>query len=152
MFSDFDFGFSARLLAAETARIHQPAYLYHFTYVGKGPLATLGAFHSEELMFLSQRYWTSWVKTPNDARVSDALIGSWIQFIRTGDPNTASLPPWPVYDPQQDLAQILGTTVTTAPDPHAIRFSPFQQYLDGRLERLPNHAAFPHPTPAPSPQ
>jgi carboxylesterase type B len=51
MFSDFDFGYSARLLAAETARIDQPAYLYHFTYAGQGPFAALGAFHAEELMF-----------------------------------------------------------------------------------------------------
>ena len=153
MYSDFDFGSTARLLAAETARIHQPAYLYHFTYAGQGPFAALGAFHAEELMFLSQHYWTSWVKAKDDARVSDALIGYWIHFIQTGNPNTAGLPRWPLYDPQQDLAQILGRTVTTAPDPRAARFVPFQQYLDGRLELLPNHgAAFPHPTPPPSPQ
>jgi para-nitrobenzyl esterase len=153
MFSDFDFGFSARLLAAETARIHQPAYLYHFTYTGQGPFATLGAFHAEELMFLSQHYWTSWIKTPDDARVSNALIDYWIHFIQTGNPNTAGLPRWPAYDPRQDLAQILGRTVTTAPDPRAAQFSPFQKYLDNRLERLPNHgSAIPNPTPAPSPQ
>jgi len=150
MFSDFDFGFSARLLAAETARIHQPAYLYHFIYAGQGPFAALGAFHSEELMFLSQRYWTSWVKTSDDARVSNALICYWIHFIQTGNPNTADLPAWPTYNPHQDLVQILGPTVTTTPDPRATRFSPFQQYLDGRLERLPNHgAAVPNPAPAP---
>jgi len=141
MFSDFDFGFSARLLAAETARIYQPAYLYHFTYTGQGPFVALGAFHAEELMFLSQHYWTSWIKTPDDVRVSNALIGYWIHFIRTGNPNTAGLPQWPSYDPHQDLAQILGLTVTTAPDPRAARFSPFQQYLDSRLEGLPNHGA-----------
>ena len=152
MYSDFDFGFSARLLAAETARIHQPAYLYHFTYTGQGPFATLGAFHAEDLMFLSQHYWTSWVKTPDDARVSEALIGYWIHFIQTGNPNAAGLPKWPTYDPHQDLAQILGSTITTTPDPRAARFSPFQQYLDNRLERLPNHgAAVANPTSAPSP-
>ena len=141
MFSDFDFGFSARLLAAETARIQQPAYLYHFTYAGRGPFAALGAFHAEELMFLSQRYWTSWVKTPDDARVSNALIGYWVHFIQTGNPNTAGLPRWPTYEPHQDLAKILGRSVTTAPDPRAARFPPFQQYLDVRLEHLPNHGA-----------
>ena len=143
MFSDFDFGFSARLLAAETARIHQPIYLYHFTYAGQGPFAPLGAFHAEELMFLSQHYWKSWVKSPDDARVSEALIHYWASFIRTGDPNTPGLPAWPAYTPQQDLAQILGRTITTAPDPRANRFAPFQQYLDGRLARLPNHGAAP---------
>jgi para-nitrobenzyl esterase len=150
MFSDFDFGFSARLLVAETARIHQPAYLYHFTYTGQGPFPELGAFHAEELMFLSQHYWTSWVKTPDDALVSDALIGYWIHFIQTGDPNTAALPAWPKYTPQQDLTQILGRAVTTAPDPRSAKFYPFQQDLDDRLQKLPNHgAASSNPEPAP---
>jgi para-nitrobenzyl esterase len=141
MFSDFDFGFSARLLALETARIHQPVYLYHFTYAGQGPFAALGAFHAEELMFLSQHYWTSWVKSPDDARVSDALIGYWVQFIQTGNPNRSGLPSWPAYNPQQELTQILGRNVTTACDPRSEKFRPFQQYLDSRLERLPNHGA-----------
>jgi para-nitrobenzyl esterase len=145
MYSDFDFGFSAHLLAAETARIHQPSYLYHFTYAGHGPFAALGAFHAEELMFLSQHYWTSWVKTPDDQRVSNALIGYWIHFIQTGNPNTPGLPAWPTFNPQQDLTQILGATITTAPDPHATRFAPFQQYLGNRLNKLPNHGAAPTP-------
>jgi para-nitrobenzyl esterase len=150
MYSDFDFGFSARLLAAETARIHQPAYLYHFTYAGQGPFAALGAFHAEELMFLSQHYWTSWVTTPDDARVSNALIGYWVHFIQTGNPNAPGLPTWPAFNAQQDLTQIIGRTVTTAADPRSAKFSPFQQYLDDGLQKLPNHgAAGPAPEPAP---
>jgi para-nitrobenzyl esterase len=149
MFSDFDFGFCARLLTEETARIRQPAYLYHFTYAGQGPFAALGAFHAEELMFLSQHYWTSWVRTPDDARVSDALIGYWVRFIQTGNPNRAGLPAWPAYTSQQDLAQILGRKVTTERDPRSEKFAPFQRYLDSRLERLPNHgAASADPTPS----
>jgi para-nitrobenzyl esterase len=146
MYSDFDFGFSARLLAAETARIHQPSFLYHFTYAGQGTFAALGAFHAEELMFLSQRYWTSWIKTPDDARVSNALIGYWVHFIQTGDPNVSGLPVWPGYNPRQDLTQILGKTITTAPDLRSQRFAPFQQYLDNRLNSLPNHGAASSPT------
>jgi para-nitrobenzyl esterase len=141
MFSDFDFGFSMRLLAAETARIHQPAYLYHFTYVGQGPFAPLGTFHAEELMFLSQHFWKSWIKIPDDARVSERLIGYWVNFIRAGDPNGAGLPAWPVYSPHNDLAQILGSTVSTARVPRSQKFLPFQQYLDSRLDKLPNRGA-----------
>lgn len=141
MFSDFDFSFSGRLLASETARIHQPAYLYHFDYIGPPPFNTLGAFHAEELMFLSEHYWTSWKHTPADDRLSNALIGYWIHFIKTGDPNGAGLPAWPRFTPQQNLTQILDRTITTAPDPRFQRFQPFQQYLDSRLARLPNHGA-----------
>jgi para-nitrobenzyl esterase len=141
MFSDFDFGYSARLLATETARIHQPAYLYHFTYVGQGPFAALGAFHAEELMFLSQHDWSSWVRTPDDAHVSAALLGYWVRFIQTGNPNRPGLPAWPAYTPQFDLTQILGSTVTTERDPRSEQFAPFQEYLDSRLARLPSQGA-----------
>ena len=146
MYSDFDFGFSARLLAAETARIHQPVYLYHFTYTGQGPFAALGAFHAEELMFLSQHYWTTWIKTPDDARVSNALIGYWVHFIQTGNPNVPGLPHWPTFNPGQNQTQILGRTITTSPDPRSQNFVPFQQYLDNRLNSLPNHGATSSPT------
>ena len=79
MYSDYDFGFSARLMASEVARAQQRAYLYHFTYVGQGVFAPLGAFHSEELMFLSRRFWTSWVHVPwKDAiRMSAAIVALW---------------------------------------------------------------------------
>ena len=67
MDTDFDFGFGARLLASEMAGVQQRAYLYHFTYVGQGVFAPLGAFHSEESMFLSGKFWTSWIHAPEDA-------------------------------------------------------------------------------------
>lgn len=74
MDTDFDFGFGARLLAEESARNGQHVFLYHFTYTGKQEFATLGAFHSEESMFLSKRYWTSWISTPGDEQLSNAII------------------------------------------------------------------------------
>ena len=61
MDTDFDFGFGAWLLANDIARGGQKAFLYHFTYIGTGEFAALGAFHSEDLMFLSRKYWTSWI-------------------------------------------------------------------------------------------
>jgi para-nitrobenzyl esterase len=90
---------------------------------------------------LSQHYWKSWVKSPDDAQISDALIGYWVRFMQTGNPNTPALPAWPAYSPQQDLVQMLGREVTTARDPRSEKFAPFQQYLDSRLERLPHHGA-----------
>jgi para-nitrobenzyl esterase len=77
MDTDFDFGFGAWLLAKDTAQVGRNAFLYHFTYVGNGAFAGLGAFHSEENMFLSQRYWTSWVADPNDAILSRILTSYW---------------------------------------------------------------------------
>jgi para-nitrobenzyl esterase len=136
MYSDYDFGFSARLMASEVARAQQRAYLYHFTYVGQGVFAPLGAFHSEELMFLSQRFWTSWVHVPEDARMSAAIIAYWTSFVKTGNPNTRGLPEWPAYVPDKDLCQSLGKTIEAGPVPRSSRFPVFQKKLDEQLKGL----------------
>jgi para-nitrobenzyl esterase len=136
MFSDFDFGFGARLLASDTARIGQSAFLYHFTYVGAGPFAALGAFHSEENMFLSKKYWTTWVSRPYDKILSDAIIGYWVQFVKTGNPNGDHLPMWPAYGPQTDRCQELGSRIDAERVPRAGRFAIFQQVLTSRLQNV----------------
>jgi para-nitrobenzyl esterase len=136
MFTDFDFGFGARLLAIDTARIGQPAYLYHFTYVGAGKFAALGAFHSEECMFLSKKYWTTWIHRPYDKVLSNAIIGYWVQFVKTGNPNGDDLPAWPAYHPQTDQCQELGRRIGPERVPRAQRFEIFQQVLTSRLQKV----------------
>jgi para-nitrobenzyl esterase len=138
MYSDYDFGFGARLLAQESTRIGQPVFLYHFTYTGQGLFASLGAFHSEENMFLSKKYWTTWIRTPDDDPLSNAIIAYWTNFVKTGDPNSPALPAWPAYDPKQDLCQRLGRTIAPEPVPRSADFWIFQKYLDGRLANLHN--------------
>ena len=134
MDTDFDFGFGARLLAGEMAGVQQRAYLYHFTYVGSREFAPLGAFHSEESMFLSQKFWTSWIHTPDDERLSAAIIGYWVSFVKTGNPNTRGLPVWPAYVPEKDLCQVLGKTIETTKVPRSDRFPVFQKRLNERLK------------------
>jgi para-nitrobenzyl esterase len=133
MDTDFDFGFGARLLASEMAGVRQRAFLYHFTYVGQGEFAALGAFHSEESMFVSGKFWTSWIASPEDARVSAAILGYWVNFVRTGNPNGRGLPEWPAYVPEKDVCQELGKTIETAPVPRSDRFQVFQKRLNERL-------------------
>jgi para-nitrobenzyl esterase len=136
MNTDYDFGFSARLMAGEMARIQQRAYLYHFTYVGPGVFAPLGAFHSEELMFLSGRFWTSWVHVPEDSRLSAAIVEYWVSFVKKGNPSTRGLPEWPAYVPEKDFCQSLGKTIETVPVPRSNRFAVFQKKLDEQLKGL----------------
>ncbi len=136
MFTDYDFAFGAYLLAKENAHAGHPAYLYNFTYVGAGPFAELGAFHSEENMFLSQRYWTSWVSQPSDRAMSDAILGYWANFIRTGSPNGSGLPHWPRYTAAAPLCERLGRHIHPEPVPQVEHYPVFQQFLDARLQQL----------------
>jgi para-nitrobenzyl esterase len=133
MFSDYDFAFSAWLLAKETAQTGRSAYLYRFTYIGSGPFASLGAFHSEELMFLSGRYWTSWKPKPEDARLSRTMIRYWARFIKTGNPNGAGLPAWPTFG-SGGLCQELGQRIGPEAVPRVERFGIFQRFLASRLK------------------
>ena len=108
MDTDYEFGFGAWLLARETQAIGQTVFLYRFTYVGSGEFASLGAFHSEESILLSKRYWTSWVSSPDDEPMSERIIGYWTQFAKTSRPDSPGLPPWPAYESNTDQYQELG--------------------------------------------
>ncbi|HEX4309802.1 MAG TPA: carboxylesterase family protein [Acidobacteriaceae bacterium] len=134
MFSDYDFAFGAWLLARDMSPIGKDAWLYRFTYVGRGPFAELGAFHSEELMFLSRHYWTSWVPQPEDAALSQAIIGYWTRFVKTGNPNGSGLSAWPAFR-QGGEAQELGRRIAPEAVPRQAGFELFQQYLDARLKK-----------------
>lgn len=137
MFSDYDFAFSAWLLAKDTALAARNAYLYRFTYVGAPPFAQLGAFHSEELMFLSKHYWTSWVPQPDDAAVSRTMVGYWGQFVKTGNPNGAGLPAWQVFGSSENNCQELGQRVASERVPRVKQMAVFYEYLRTRLKNLP---------------
>jgi para-nitrobenzyl esterase len=135
MDTDFDFAFGAWLMARQMAPVGANAFLYRFTYVGAGPFADLGAFHSEELMFLSHRYWTSWVTQPGDADLSRALVGYWTQFVKTGNPNGAGLPQWDAVGAGATKSQELGRRIGPEAVPRLDRFAVFQTYLTTRLQK-----------------
>src|SRR6202021_985052 len=100
--------FGAWLMARETEATGQHAFLYRFTYVGSGKFASLGAFHSEESILLSKKYWTSWVSNADDEPMSERIIGYWTQFAKTSRPDGEGLPAWPAYDPAADKSPALG--------------------------------------------
>jgi para-nitrobenzyl esterase len=75
----------------------QPAYLYYFTYVGRDPFAALGAFHSEELMFIGDTSWKSWTPNSDDEKLSEMMEDYWVKFAKSGNPNRRGLPEWPLY-------------------------------------------------------
>ncbi len=135
MDTDYEFGFGSRLLAHEVTDSGQKAYLYDFTYKGSGKFQELGAFHSEESILLSKKYWTSWVSNPDDEKLSNILIGYWTEFARTGVPRGPGLPSWPPYDPRSDRAQELGTHVGQIPVLRAQHFDVFYKSLQQLLHQ-----------------
>ncbi len=136
MQTDYDFGFGAHRLAQATAAQSQPAYLYYFTYAGRGSFAALGAFHSEELMFVGNAYWKSWTSNAADARLAEVIRNYWTQFASTGNPNEANQPDWPAYTTENDRCLELGQQLEAHATPNREGYSVFERILQVRLAEI----------------
>jgi para-nitrobenzyl esterase len=136
MQTDYEFGFGAHRLAAATAAQGQPAYLYYFTYVGRGQFAALGAFHSEELMFLGNTYWKSWIRNARDERLADVMSDYWTQFAKTGNPNRGDQSKWPPYLSESALCMELGRVVEARATPNRAGYEVFEHILKARLGEI----------------
>lgn len=97
-FESDSFAYGAYSLAQAVTRAGQNAYLYYFTFSETGKRASLGAYHGEELNFLSDTFPADWQPSPEDQKIGEEIRTYWTQFAKTGDPNTADLPHWAAYD------------------------------------------------------
>jgi para-nitrobenzyl esterase len=145
MLTDYEFGFGSYRLAKATFKIAQPAYLYYFNYTGRGRFKALGAFHSEEMMFLSESYWKSWRPDSNDKKLSGAMQDYWTQFAKTGNPNRPGLPDWPTYNSETEQCLEFGKIIQSEPIPHKHAYALFQRILDARLAEVASSVDVPRP-------
>jgi para-nitrobenzyl esterase len=87
----------------------QPDYLAGHPFFGLGPT------HGAELPYvfgnLDKRAanWTS-----QDHELASKIQQYWVNFARTGDPNGAGLPRWPMFDRDQQLVMDLGPELRAA--------------------------------------
>jgi para-nitrobenzyl esterase len=136
MQTDYDFGFGSYVLAKAMSDAGQPAYLYYFAYVGRGPFAPLGAFHSEELMFIGDSYWKSWAPNSDDEKLSEIMRDYWVQFAKSGNPNRRGLPEWPLYKEKSGRCMELGREVKSRSIPHKSGYAVFERILKSRLAEI----------------
>ena len=112
--NDF-FAFGAESMAKAMTRSDEKSYLYYFTYAETGKRSKLGAYHGEELFFWSNSFPADWQHTPDDQTLSKEMQVYWVQFAKTGDPNTPSLPKCPAYSSSARECFELGRTVGVRP-------------------------------------
>ncbi len=113
-----------------------PAYRYLFAQPSPGDpfhARTDGAFHSDEIEYvfgnLDSRKGAHF--TPEDYKLSDQMQIYWTNFAKTGDPNSAGAPHWPVYDAAGNWqAMQLSPSPAAVPDPHRARYLFLQQVWD----------------------
>jgi para-nitrobenzyl esterase len=94
---------SERLVSKQTAQ-GQPSYLYFFDHgYPAADAAGLHAFHASELPYVfgtadrTPPLWPKVPESPQEAGLSDALIGYWTSFAIAGQPTAANQPAWPAY-------------------------------------------------------
>jgi len=96
----------------------QPVWLYLYAHPEPGPEAgRYGAFHSSELAYVFQTLDAAPERpfTDADRELSDMMARYWANFVKTGDPNGAGLPPWPKLD--SDEPYLMRLDVIPAPQP-----------------------------------
>ena len=108
-------GHTARALARDVAVSGQGAYLYYFSYPGKGATAPFGAYHTIDTAFVAGGHFrkSRWGgPDAEDWRLAEVMSGYRTNFASTGDPNRTGLPPWPAYAPVADLCLGVGRKIT----------------------------------------
>ena len=135
--ADRNFGSGADMIARDTARVGQHAYLYYFTYRATAATsANIGASHGAELAFLGNGFLPKYWDTPDAAlsSLADTVQSYWVRFAATGDPNGAGRPQWPVFDPTTDSCLELGPEIRVRAAPMKERHLVFERLIRDRLQ------------------
>lgn len=137
IFRDRNHTWQMLTLARMTRRANRPAYLYYFTRVPPGPDAQrMGAFHAAELPYVFGNLSDGRPYQSVDQKLSALISSYWVNFARTGNPNGAGLPEWPLFSPADERCLELGDTVGAIPAPHKAAVDAFDRYNAARLAKL----------------
>jgi para-nitrobenzyl esterase len=98
------YGWTAERLVRTQTTLGQPSFLYLFDHgYPAADAAGLHAFHASELPYVfgtlerTPPFWPKIGSTPGEVALSDAIIGYWSSFSRSGHPRATGEPDWPAY-------------------------------------------------------
>lgn len=98
------YGWTAERLVRKQTKLGRPAFLYFFDHgYPAADERNLHGFHASELPFVFGNFDGTpphWPKVPDDPQqrnLSNAMIGYWTSFARTGKPQAAGEPAWPSF-------------------------------------------------------
>jgi para-nitrobenzyl esterase len=141
--TDWVWGEPARMTARAFVAKREPAYIFQFGYVpvGMRERSRYGAGHGSDISFafntLNARWGAPAEATPEEKELARIMNTYWTNFAKTGNPNGAGVPNWPLYDTQREviLDIDLDGKVLSAPDPRKARFNVVEKAFKKR-ERL----------------
>lgn len=107
-----DFRYRTNAIKQATRKSKQggaPVYNYLFTWQSPVNDGSLGAAHGMELAFAFNNIAMARTLTGGDEdayALGDKISSAWINFIKTGNPNSKNLPNWPAYTPENGATMI----------------------------------------------
>jgi para-nitrobenzyl esterase len=107
---------------AERTSVHQPVYMYLFTYRSTSTYKNFGSAHAMEIPFVFGVEDRPEVivfsgRDPRRHQLANAVMDRWVAFARTGDPTVKDGPPWLQYDAKQRFTMELGFPIRAVNDP-----------------------------------
>ncbi len=137
---DSAFGWNAWTWARlQTKSGKSKMFLYYFDEPAELPAGAepgaYGARHASELpyVFRQLREHGRPAPTPKDEALSDMMRTYWTNFVKTGDPNGASLPKWPAYtDAKRLVLHIESGSTKAGPLVNENGLKVFDMYFAGR--------------------
>jgi len=98
------YGWTAQRLVIKQTDAGVPSFLYLFDHGYPAADARgLHAFHASELPYVfgtadrTPARWPAVPTTPVETRLTNAMLGYWASFARTGTPSAPDAPSWPAY-------------------------------------------------------
>ena len=104
----------------KAAQLAAPAYMYLFTWQTPVMGGKLKSPHGIEMAFVFDNIDKVAVRIGTGADLqplADKVSAAWVAFARTGNPNHAGLPNWPVYDTGRRATMIFNDECRVVDDP-----------------------------------
>jgi para-nitrobenzyl esterase len=115
IFGDLIAHSGSRHVAENMDRISQPVYRYYFSYVAENRRDRQpGAAHTDDIAFVMQTVDAERdleIVTYRDREVSQLISAYWVQFAKTGNPNSEGLPEWPTFEVETPRTLEIGDEV-----------------------------------------
>jgi para-nitrobenzyl esterase len=98
------YGWTAQRLVRKQTALGPPSFLYFWDHgYPAADAAGLHGFHASELPYVFGTFdgtpplWPKIPDTAQERKLSDAMIGYWTSFARSGRPQAANEPDWPAF-------------------------------------------------------
>jgi len=138
----------ARFTAKSFAAVGDPAYIFLFSYVPAAMKERMqfGPGHGTDIAYVFDNLGAGGFgpppppPTPADKEVARIMNAYWVNFARTGNPNSKDLPKWPVYSPKKNKildVQSDGKPVGK-PDPRKARLDVIEKAVNMGDKLQPN--------------